>query len=69
VDTPMFDELKSTSPETMQILNKTIPVHRFAKPEEIADAVLFLASPRSSYIVGADLVIDGGLSAIFPFKA
>jgi NAD(P)-dependent dehydrogenase (short-subunit alcohol dehydrogenase family) len=68
VDTPMFDEIKSTSPETMQTLNKTIPVHRFAKSEEVADAVLFLASPRSAYIVGADLVMDGGLSAIFTFK-
>jgi NAD(P)-dependent dehydrogenase (short-subunit alcohol dehydrogenase family) len=36
--------------------------------EEFADKVLFLASPRSAYIVGADLVMDGGLSAIFPFR-
>ena len=65
---PMFDEIKSTSPETIPTLNKTIPMHRFAKSEEIAEAVLFLASPRSSYIVGADLVMDGGLCAIFPVK-
>lgn len=68
VDTPMFDEIKSTSPETMRTLNKTIPIHRFATTDEVADAVLFLASPRSAYILGADLVMDGGLSSIFPFN-
>jgi NAD(P)-dependent dehydrogenase (short-subunit alcohol dehydrogenase family) len=68
VDTPLFDDLKASSPETMHTLKNIIPAKRFALADEIAEAALFLASPRSSYIVGADLVIDGGLSAIFPFK-
>lgn len=41
---------------------KSVSLRRFAKPEEIADGVSFLASPRASYITGHVLVIDGGLA-------
>ena len=40
-----------------------IPTRRFAKPEEIADLVAFLLTPQASYLTGAVLPIDGGLSA------
>lgn len=38
-----------------------IPLHRYGEPEEFADAVVFLASERASYITGATLQVDGGM--------
>lgn len=40
--------------------SKVIPLGRIAQPEEVAETVLFLASERSAYITGADIVVDGG---------
>lgn len=42
----------------------SIPVKKFAKPEEIAEAAAFISSPHASSIVGIDFVIDGGFTAI-----
>jgi len=39
------------------------PMRRLAKPAEIADAVVFLASERASFVTGTTLVVDGGWSA------
>ena len=50
--------------ETNEELGRALPLGRTAKPEEIAEAVLFLASPRSSFITGSTLHADGGGSAI-----
>lgn len=47
--------------EQRQAILKEIPLARVGKPEEIADAVLYLASPQSSYVTGQVIVVDGGM--------
>ncbi|HET7668763.1 MAG TPA: SDR family oxidoreductase [Mycobacterium sp.] len=50
--------------ETNEELGRALPLGRTADPEEIANAVLFLASPRASFITGSTLHADGGGTAI-----
>ncbi len=57
VETPMIEGIK---PEMLAEYIKQIPASRLAKPEDIAHAVLFLASEESSYITGQTLPITGG---------
>jgi 2-hydroxycyclohexanecarboxyl-CoA dehydrogenase len=58
-DTPLFRSL----PEKLQAaLTRAIPFRRLARPEEIADAILFFASPRSEFITGQVLSVSGGLT-------
>ncbi len=59
IDTPMIDPVKS-DPKTMEAVLARIPMRRVGKPEEVSNLVLFLASEASSYMTGADVVIDGG---------
>jgi NAD(P)-dependent dehydrogenase (short-subunit alcohol dehydrogenase family) len=50
--------------ETNEALGRALPMGRTAEPEEIAQAVLFLASPRSTFITGSVLHVDGGGTAV-----
>lgn len=59
-DTPMFDAVSLDVRETMAARS---PLKRFARPEEVADAALFLASEESRFVGGVELTVDGGLSA------
>jgi len=52
------------SPERIAHIEKTTPVRRLAKPEEVAAAVVFLASPEASYITGVTLDVNGGATMI-----
>ncbi|BDS07768.1 beta-ketoacyl-ACP reductase [Oceaniferula spumae] len=58
VETNALDDM---DPEKAKAIKKSIPMRRFARPEEIASAVFFLANPEASYITGAPLKIDGGI--------
>jgi 2-hydroxycyclohexanecarboxyl-CoA dehydrogenase len=58
-DTPML----ATRPDKLrEAFLKAIPFRRFAKPEEIADAVLFFASPQADYVTGQVMSVSGGLT-------
>ena len=58
-DTPM---LATRSEKLREAFLKAIPFRRFAKPEEIADAVLFFASPQADYVTGQVISVSGGLT-------
>lgn len=43
-----------------EFIDKAVPIGRIAIPEEVADTVIFLCRPRSSYVTGCGFVVDGG---------
>ncbi len=63
VKTPINEGELNDIEKTKKYLQMT-PLGRFAEPEEIASAALFLASDESSYVTGTTLVVDGGMSVI-----
>lgn len=50
--------------DVARYLVSKVPMNRFGKPEEVADTVLFLASPESSYVTGVDINVDGGMGQV-----
>lgn len=64
--TPVIEAMIQRQPDPAAFRREraaTIPLQRLATPEEVADAVLFLASPESGYITGTVLPVDGGYTA------
>ena len=60
--TPMLESaMVNDDTNYLDALQNAIPMKRFGKPEEIADAILYAASPASSFMTGHTLVLDGGL--------
>ena len=60
---PMTTSVGTAEPKTREIMLKEVPMNRFGLVEEVANAVLFLASGEASYITGVELPVDGGLTA------
>ena len=67
IDTPGLNDLLAsadTGKERVRMIQTSIPLARFGKPEEIAKAVVFLASDDASYITGTELFVDGGFAQV-----
>lgn len=65
ITTPLYSKLGFSQDQLKNVaasIQSQVPAGRFGKPSEIANAVLFLASDESAFTVGAELLIDGGLS-------
>jgi len=67
IDTPGLSELlasSETGEERKKMISTTVPLGRFGRPEEIAKAVVFLASDDASYVTGIELFVDGGFAQV-----
>jgi NAD(P)-dependent dehydrogenase (short-subunit alcohol dehydrogenase family) len=60
VRTPMVSELERTGKADIPAVRRRVPMGRMCRPDEIARAARFLASPQARYITGAVLAVDGG---------
>ena len=65
VDTPLLRELFAKDPEQAARRLVHVPMGRFAKVREVADAALFLASDESSYVTATSFMVDGGISQAY----
>ncbi|HVU02686.1 MAG TPA: SDR family oxidoreductase [Polyangiaceae bacterium] len=63
-DTEGMRRLAPADPETQKKMQRAVPLGRWGKIDEVADAVLFLVSPAASYVTATTLVVDGGASLI-----
>jgi NAD(P)-dependent dehydrogenase (short-subunit alcohol dehydrogenase family) len=65
IDTPLLRNLFASDPVQAQRRMVHVPMGRFGRPDEIANAALFLASDESSYVNATAFVVDGGISAAY----
>ncbi|MFP7254821.1 oxidoreductase [Virgibacillus sp. 7505] len=65
VHTPAYDDMFGEAvDQVLESAKNTVPLSRMGKTEEIADAVMFLASEESSYVNGIELFVDGGMAQV-----
>jgi NAD(P)-dependent dehydrogenase (short-subunit alcohol dehydrogenase family) len=67
IDTPGFSDLMASGEagqQRLKALSSLVPLGRLGKPEEIAKAVVFLASDDSSFVTGTELFVDGGFAQV-----
>ena len=63
IDTPAWRSIEAAERQ-IETLSKTVPLGRFGTADEIAKAVVFLASEDSSYVAGVELFVDGGFTQV-----
>ena len=67
IDTPAANDLLASSEvgeQRRKMVSTSIPLGRFGRPDEVAKAVVFLASEDSSYVTGTELFVDGGFAQV-----
>ncbi|KAL9638320.1 MAG: hypothetical protein Q9164_001625 [Protoblastenia rupestris] len=60
VDTPMVSKAVAGNSSLQALMESAVPMGRIAQVDEIADVVMFLSSPRASYVTGSSWIVDGG---------
>ena len=67
VSTPLYGKLGMEAEQLNEVaagIQAQIPLKRFGTPDEVASAVLYLSSPEAAFIVGTELIVDGGMSQL-----
>ena len=67
IETPIFGKMGLSDEalrQTKDWIVSQVPLKRFGHPDDIAEAVLYLSSPASAFVVGTELIVDGGMTQL-----